>query len=384
MLATYKFVFNRKNASLKRGETSVVQLRITANRRARFLSTGIYIEKHQWADKDGAWIVNHLAEAEYNAFLTEILSRVKKAGAMAEVEGRTLSYDAIKGLVRNNIDSGSFIDFMERDSQSRSDISLRTKSRARVMMNKLRKFNVTQFSDLTYENVVRINNELLKTEMVSTADKFHATVMTYIRRAISLGLMPMDKDPYLRFKRQRPKEAKRRFLSKEELEKIEGKKLPLNRLDFVRDMFVFSCYTGLSYSDLQELKPENIVKTGQKQFIKIFRQKTDEAASIYLLSKPLALLKKYEGRREGYCFPSISNQKLNAYLKEIAALSGVDKELTAHMARHTFATTVMLANGVSLEVTQKALGHSNIRTTQIYAKMLDDRVAEEMGKLEGK
>jgi integrase len=195
-------------------------------------------------------------------------------------------------------------------------------------------------------------------------------------------LFPIEKNPYLKFKRKRPRYTDRKYLSQEELTQIEQKDFSVPRLQQVKDMFLFSCYTGLAYSDLAELKPENIVEEHGKEFIKTHRIKTDERALVLLLSKAKTLLKKYESCREGFCFPAISNQKMNAYLKEVADLSGVSQNLTFHTARHTFATTVMLSRGVSLEVTQKALGHSDIKTTQIYAKMVDTRIAEEMGKLE--
>ncbi|MDR0692153.1 MAG: site-specific integrase [Prevotellaceae bacterium] len=136
----------------------------------------------------------------------------------------------------------------------------------------------------------------------------------------------------------------------------------------------------MAYSDISCLRPENIVEEHGREFIRTHRVKTDEMALILLLGKAKETLKKYEGQRKGFCFPVVSNQKMNAYLKEIADLSGISQNLTFHMARHTFATTVMLMQGVSLEVTQKALGHSDIKTTQIYAKMVDTRVAEEMGE----
>jgi site-specific recombinase XerD len=220
--------------------------------------------------------------------------------------------------------------------------------------------------------------------MESTVDKFHGTICAYINRAIKLDLFPMDKNPYIKFKRKRPKYVDRKYLTADELAKIEAKEFTIARVGFVRDMFLFCCYTGLSYADLQLLKPSNLVNESGTLFIKTFREKTDEKAAIFVFEKARRLLEKYKGKRSGYCFPGISNQRFNSYLKEVADLSGVDKNLTVHMARHTFATTVMLQNGASLEVVQKALGHAKIATTEIYAKMVDSRVAAEMGGIEKK
>lgn len=145
---------------------------------------------------------------------------------------------------------------------------------------------------------------------------------------------------------------------------------------------MFSCYTGLAYIDAQKLTLDNIVTEGKTQFIKIYREKTSGKAIIYLFDKAKAILKKYEG--EKYLLPRMTNQRLNAYLKEIADLSGVKKAITFHMARHTFATTILLSNNVPIEVVSKALGHTDISTTQLYAKIRDKMVAESMSGVEQK
>jgi integrase len=170
----------------------------------------------------------------------------------------------------------------------------------------------------------------------STIDKFHATTVAYIARAIRLDLFPIEKNPYLKFKRKRPRYHDRKYLTQEELAQIEMREFPIPRLQFVKDMFLFSCYTGLAYSDISELRPANIVEEHGREFIKTHRIKTDERALVLLLTKAKEILKKYEGQRQGFCFPIVSNQKTNAYLKEIADLSGISQNLTFHMARHTW------------------------------------------------
>jgi len=198
----------------------------------------------------------------------------------------------------------------------------------------------------------------------------------------------LDKDPFVKYK-PKVKEVKRDFLSTEELDTMASKRLVSDRLAQVRDIFLFSCYTGLAYADVKKLKRSEIVNgiDGQK-WIYTSRQKTNTDSRVPLLPKALELMAKYQDHPQcsddGLLLPVLSNQKMNSYLKEIADSCGISKELTYHIARHTFATTVTLANGVSIESVSKMLGHKNIRTTQHYAKVLDRKVGEDMALLKQK
>ncbi|WEA01864.1 site-specific integrase [Mucilaginibacter sp. SJ] len=195
----------------------------------------------------------------------------------------------------------------------------------------------------------------------------------------------LDKDPFVKYK-PKVKEVKRDFLNAEELEVMANKKLVSDRVSQVRDIFLFSCYTGLAYADVKKLKRTEIVTgiDGQK-WVYTSRQKTDTSSRIPLLQQAMELMAKYEEHpqcvNDGLLLPVLSNQKMNSYLKEIADACCINKELTYHIARHTFATTVTLANGVSIESVSKMLGHTNIKTTQHYAKILDMKVAQDMSKL---
>lgn len=196
----------------------------------------------------------------------------------------------------------------------------------------------------------------------------------------------LNKDPFINFS-AKIKPVKREYLTQEELARIEELDIGIRRLYTVRDVFVFSCYTGLAYVDIEKLTPDNLVKgIDGKLWIQTFRQKTDTKSNIPLLSPALLILEKYsddpETTNSGSLLPVNSNQKMNAYLKEIGTLAGINKILTFHLARHTFATTITLANGVPIESVSEMLGHKSIRTTQIYAKVIDKKVSEDMSKLE--
>ncbi|HEX8377521.1 MAG TPA: site-specific integrase [Pedobacter sp.] len=192
----------------------------------------------------------------------------------------------------------------------------------------------------------------------------------------------LDKDPFIKYK-PKVKEVIREYLTKEDLQQIADKQFVNVRLTQVRDIFLFSCYTGLAYADVKKLKREEIsIGLDGQKWIFTSRQKTDTASRIPLLPTALQLMQKYENHPEccdfGKLLPVLSNQKMNSYLKEIADVCNIEKELTFHIARHTFATTITLANGVSIESVSKMLGHTNIRTTQHYAKILDSKVGEDM------
>lgn len=198
----------------------------------------------------------------------------------------------------------------------------------------------------------------------------------------------IEKNPFANWK-SKTKEVERVFLTEEELQILADKNLHGVRLGQVRDIFVFSCYTGLAYADVKKLDSSQIsVGIDGGKWIFSARQKTDTKFNIPLLPMAESILNKYVDNpqclNKGKLLPVLSNQKMNAYLKEIADLCGVNKELTYHTARHTFATTVTLSNGVPIESVSKMLGHKDIKITQHYAKILDKKVSIDMNLLKEK
>lgn len=171
----------------------------------------------------------------------------------------------------------------------------------------------------------------------------------------------------------------RGFLTDEEVLQIVNKELNIPRLELVRDIFIFSCFTGLAYIDVANLTPDNIVMLGGKEWIMTKRQKTSVETNVLLLDIPKRIISKYSHQtyRDGKLFPILSNQKTNSYLKEIADICGIRKNLTFHLARHTFAT-MSLSKGVPIESVSKMLGHTNIRTTQIYARITNKKIEHDM------
>lgn len=196
----------------------------------------------------------------------------------------------------------------------------------------------------------------------------------------------MAKDPFLGI-RFHEKEVVREFLTMDELQTIYRKEFPLERLTLVRDVFIFAAFTGMAFIDVQQLAPEHIVRDNNGNlWIRKPRQKTKNMCNIPLLDIPQEILRKYADhptcRKKGVLLPVPCNQKMNSYLKEIVDICMIRKNLTTHCARHSYATSVCLANGVSLENVAKMLGHSNIKMTQHYARVLDSSILRDMMQVE--
>lgn len=208
-----------------------------------------------------------------------------------------------------------------------------------------------------------------------------------LRKVVTLAyhLEWIDRDPFVKWKMTYDK-TNREFLSEIELKNLEDKVFISKRLDRVRDLFVFSCYTGISYVDIMKLKSSNLViSIDGENWIMTKRQKTDTIVKVPLLGQALDIVNKYKDHPStavnGSLLPVLTNEKLNVFLKEVANFVGIQKNLTFHMARHTFATTITLSNGVPIETVSKLLGHTKISTTQIYARVLENKVSTDMNAL---
>lgn len=221
----------------------------------------------------------------------------------------------------------------------------------------------------------------------------HNTSVKYIsnlKKIINICLKNgwLQRDPFTGYKMNK-KEVVREYLSQEEIGLVHNRNFSAGRLNLVKDIFIFSCFTGLCYADIKKLKRnEIIIGIDGEKWIATKRQKTETVSRIPILPIAIQIIKKYEQNpkciNEGLVLPVLSNQKMNAYLKEITDLVGITKELTFHCARHTFATTVTLTNGVPIESVSKMLGHRNLKTIQHYAKIIDRKVSDDMRLLRSK
>ncbi|GAA4337858.1 site-specific integrase [Mucilaginibacter gynuensis] len=243
-------------------------------------------------------------------------------------------------------------------------------------------------NELDYK-FVRDFDHYLKTDYgvkINTAVQMVKKLRTIIKIAYEIGWI--SRDPFIAY-RARHEEVHREYLNSFELHELATKRLKRKRLIMVRDLFLFSCYTGLSYADTVKLKRSDILKGEDGGlWIQTYRMKNNNRVRIPLLSPALRLIEHYKDYPrvldENFILPKVSNQKANAYLKDITAMLGWTKRLTFHCARHTFATTVTLTNGVPIETVGQMLGHKSIGTTQLYARITDTKVSRDMKPLKKK
>ncbi len=240
----------------------------------------------------------------------------------------------------------------------------------RVVEFMKKKYNITDIPlrEIKYQFIVDLEF-FLRTEYgysQNTTYKCMKFFKQVINKAIRAGLIGVD--PFNGYKIS-VERVDRGFLSEDELTKMMSKEFGSKRLEQVRDIFIFACFTGLAYIDLANLRVDNIQKMFDgRLWIVTHRQKTNTKVTVPLLPPAIKVLNKYEGQfLDGKLLPIITNQKLNCYLKEIAGICEINKNLTFHLARHTFATTMTLGKGVLIESVSKMLGHTNIQTTQIYS-----------------
>jgi integrase len=216
--------------------------------------------------------------------------------------------------------------------------------------------------------------------------KYLANFKKIVIRCIKYGLLA--RDPFVAFKLTK-REVERIALTESEIERITNETFEITGTAIVRDIFLFSCYTGLAYADVEKLRKTDIVIGNDgEQWLISRRQKTDITARIPLLPPALGIISKYINHprctAKSMVLPVPSNQKVNEYLKIVANKCNITKTLTFHIARHTFATTVTLSNGVPIETVSKMLGHRNLKTTQHYAKILDKKIGDDMRRLREK
>ena len=397
MKSIFRVVFYlRSNYVNKEGKTSVMLRIYLNNERLSLGSTGISVKSSQW-DKEKERIKGRTTEAlNTNLQLDNIASGLQSIFRRIEMSD-VVSLERIKSEFLGK--KGEIDTLMQLFEKHNGDVA----KQVGVSVGKatLQKYNVCKrhfseflekqykrsdlkLTELTYV-VIREFDLYLRTEVgqnPNTATKTMKTFKTITLLGQKMGVLLHD--PFMNH-RFHIEPVNRGFLTDEEILLIANKDLGISRLELVRDIFIFSCFTGLAYIDVSNLTPDHIVTLGDKQWIMTQRQKTSVETNVLLLDIPKAIIAKYGGKtyRNGKLFPMLTNQKTNSYLKEIADICGIKKNLTFHLARHTFAT-MSLSKGVPMESVSKMLGHTNIRTTQIYARITNKKIEHDMEELADK
>ena len=378
---TFKIVYDRrKRSALDRLGTVEIEVYVDRYHRA-YYSTGVRCYPHEWAN--GMVQYNPNAEAYNQKIIGKLRELQRKEAQTKYMMGGRVSpamlFEAINATTSKPkpTKSDSFIDYMLRLIHERVDIQEQTKRRHRVVVEALLRFGkIRKFSDLTKERIRDFDEFLHEGKRMQTTIKnYHKVVRAYIIKAKFDELI--HDDPYDHIKIERGKCRERRPLTEDEVLIIREWMPTSRQLEKARDLFIFSCYTGLSYSDAMSFVfADHTTIMDGKYYIDGARVKTGERYLTPILAPALDILKKWD-----YRLPTMSNERMNYSLHEIEALLGINKPLTSHVARHTFAT-LTLSKNVPIAVVQRLLGHSDIKTTQLYAKVIPKTVSDAVGGLD--
>jgi site-specific recombinase XerD len=393
----YSLQFLIRTAKSKNGKAPIY-CRINLNGKRAEISLKKYIDPSKWIPSAG--IVKGSSEEArvINHQIDQLKIDINKHYNQLSSEGKPISAEKIKNslLGIGQVEKTLLEVFKYHNDQMGQrigiDVVKATHSKFETVLGKLELFlskklhrNDLFLAELNYKFITDFEHYLKVDQGIG-----HNTVMKYIRNLKKIMNMAVTnewiaRNPFGQFKCSSHK-VNRDILSIEELSLLFEKDFAIERLSEVRDIFLFCCYTGYAFVDVEKLSLNDVsIGIDGEKWIFTKRHKTGTVSNVPLLPQAQAIIAKYA--KNEYCqstnklLPVKSNQKMNAYLKEVADLCGITKNLTMHMARHTFATTVTLSNGVPIETVSKMLGHTKLATTQIYAQVLENKVSDDMKRL---
>ena len=382
--ALYNVIFNRKKKLLSNG-TALVQVEVYIKGLKKYFTTKIYLTPNQWDSKHRK-VKNHPNAIRLNKQITDFIAILENIELARRNDGKIFSLTDLSDYL-NGKKTDSFTDFMEREINE-SLLTLSTKDSMNTTLRTLNRYKQNiLFSELNYELLSKYEQFLYARKIsVNTINKQFAHIRKFVNLAINKELFDLNKYPFRKFK-TKTETVKREFLTPEELEVMENIQLPKDKeyLQKSLDMFLFCCYTGLRYSDITALTKDNIAIEDTKYWIVIKMQKTREDVRIPLSAlfnkKGIAILNRYtlDDSKKPF-FDDLTNSQVNDHLKEIVELAKINKKITFHAARHTQAT-YLLYKGVSITTVQKLLGHKKIQTTQIYTKIMDVTIVQDLEKV---
>jgi site-specific recombinase XerD len=376
---------------------------VTVNKQRAYIALKHNVDPKNWDSGKGTAKGNKDEVKSINNYLGEVRNTISNNYKQLQLKGKMLSAKAVKDLYLGAEEEVYTLIrlFVYHNETSTTDLKWSTLKHYYVTQRYLVKFLDEQHhsSDIYLHQLdfkfvkdfeVYLRNHKPKDHQKQINNN---GVMKHIIRLkkmvnLAMNLQWIDNDPFAAYKLKIQK-VNREQLSEKELADMEKKVFTIERLDMVRDLFVFCCYTGLSYVDVINLTPGHIVAgTDGEKWIRTCREKTMIPVNVPLLPQALKILDKYKANIRslsgGKVFPVMSNQKVNSYLKEISEVCNITKNVTFHLARHTFATTITLSNGVPIETVSKMLGHTKITTTQIYAKVVERKLKEDMQNLKNR
>lgn len=374
-----------------------IECRITMDKERKPFATGLFINPNNWIASRQKAYPPSIENTQINTQLSLIKQEINQAFLLLQIQGRDFTVDDIYRQYKGETikDEKSIVEIFNLHISkqekligiSTTNVSVRKFHQTRTHIKSFIYWKFKKHDFLLKDMKMSFLTEFeyyLKAEKKFEQNTIHKTIQRFKQMIkVAVGLDFLDKDPFILYKNKRPKNQVV-FLTGEELSKIEHHAFASTRLQQVADMFVFCCFTGLAYKEMASLERVDIF-TGfdGKKWISVYRDKTKRHYEIPLLYKAEIILDKYN--TEEKALPKISNQRFNAYLKEIAEILDIQKKLTHHIARKTFASTILLYNDVPMEVVSELLGHSEMQTTQNhYAKVVQKKVSEQMERINNK
>lgn len=394
--STFSILFVAQKGKLKANGKAPILARVTVNGEMVHLATRLDVDPDRWLGKECRTLGKSAEDKYINETLENYRNVIRNKYNELFFRGEAITAMRLKSILTSRSDEAKrllvLFDEFNEDYKALvgKETTHKTYTRYLLARRRLAEFMATKYKVkdilLTDINTKFINDFYiyLRTVDGKNGHNYHMKMIQRFRTVFKTAKDNgwVQTDPFGGFKISM-EETHREHLTIDELGTLMSKEMTSERLQRVKDIFVFSCFTGLAYTDVRGLKKSEVVMGNDgRLWIDTRRDKTKVAVYVPLLDIPRAILERYADTTSHDRLLSIpANQKVNDYLKEIAAICGIDKNLTFHIARHTFATTVTLENGVALETVQKMLGHKNIRTTQVYAKMTKRRIGMEMENL---
>lgn len=380
---SYNLVFNRKKRLNKRG-MALVQVEAYLNRKKMYFSTKIYLKPEQW-DAKRKMVKNHPNANVLNRMLYENIVAIEQTELGLWQQGKSISLDLLKNSIDKPLSNGrSFLTFFKEEIAN-SSLKESTRQNHLSTLELLQEFKKeVLFTDLTFEFVSSFDNYLQsKGYHLNTIAKHMKHLKRYINVAINKEYMDIQKYAFRKYK-IKSIEGSHTHLAPEELHKFENLQLTgrYTRLQKTKDAFLFCCYAGLRYSDFTNLTSANIVEFHQETWIIYKSVKTgmEVRLPLYLLfeGKGIQILQRYKDDFNSF-FKLKDNSNINKELNILAGLAKIDKRVSFHTARHTNAT-LLLYNGANITTVQKLLGHKSVKTTQVYANIMDITVVRDLEK----
>ena len=412
-MKTSKVIFFLRKDKLNKLGKAPIYCRILVNGRSSKFSIGRDVIPQRWKDTDRLQTAKKAEDRELVFYMDSIRNRIKELereflDARIPLTAESIK-DAYAGKTGKTKKSKTLIEVFEFHNRKLQELvksgqaAPGTLDRYKQSEKHLREYLKFEFqkTDILLEELeysfVKNFDHYLRTERKNEKGRIRKcannSTVKYISNFRKVIRVAIDEDwltydPFIKYKRK-IFTVQRQFLTPEEIELMWNKEISIPRLAIVRDIFLFAVFTGYGYADVKKLTHDHIQRLSDNElWIITTRQKTRVPENVMLLYPALQLIEKYKSHPEclekGTLFPVPSNQKTNAYLKEIADICGIRKNLTFHIGRHSFATSIMLANGASLETTRDIIGHLNLKQTQHYAKMQNPRLSDEMKKVNEK